>query len=179
MRLVQSLRPRVAIVVAGLLHLGGGVLSAAPLAAQGDTAVTEETIRLWMDELSNRGRWGADDERGTLNLITPEHRIRAAGLVREGITVSLSHDYIKEEAADATSPWGHELLGSGTGAFLSDRYTIAYHGFAHSHMDALCHNSFEGVMYNGISRDTVNPEEGVRLSGLRPPNRASSPAEFS
>jgi kynurenine formamidase len=161
-----DLRLRRMLVLAGLLQGAGVTLVALPLAAQSGPAVTEETVRMWMDELSNRGRWGADDERGTLNLITPEHRVRASELVREGITVSLSHDYIKEEAADATSPWGHELLGSGTGAFLSDRYTIAYHGFAHSHMDALCHNSFEGVMYNGVSRDTVRPEQGCTALGI-------------
>ena len=43
---------------------------------------------------------GADDELGTLNLITPEHRVRAAGLVSRGLSVSLSHDYLKERAAD-------------------------------------------------------------------------------
>jgi kynurenine formamidase/dienelactone hydrolase len=126
--------------------------------------VTRETIDRWADELSNEGRWGADDEQGTLNLVTPQHRVRAARLVTEGISVSLSHDYIKEQAEDATSPWEQELLGSPTAGFLSDRYTIAYHGFAHSHMDALCHNSVGGVMYNGISRETVDAEAGcVRL----------------
>jgi kynurenine formamidase len=150
----------------GLLALAGATLPASVAAAQDSAAVTAETVRLWFEEVSNQGRWGVDDERGTLNLITPEHRVRAAELVREGITVSLSHDYIKEEAADATSPWGHELLGSGTGAFLSDRYTIAYHGFAHSHMDALCHNSFEGLMYNGIPRTTVEPEAGCTALGI-------------
>lgn len=129
----------------------------APLAAQSRPVVTAETVQRWERELSNRGRWGADDELGTLNLITPENRVRAAGLVREGITVSLSHDYIKERAEDATSPWGHDILGSPTtAAFISDRYTIAYHGYAHSHMDALCHNSSGGSMYNGISRTTVD-----------------------
>jgi poly(3-hydroxybutyrate) depolymerase/kynurenine formamidase len=118
--------------------------------------VTRETIARWSEELSNAGRWGAGDELGTLNLITPEHRVRAARLVTEGLSVSLSHDYLKERAEDATSPWEHELLGSPQAGFLSDRYSIAYHGFAHSHMDALCHNSVDGVMYNGISRETVD-----------------------
>lgn len=126
-----------------------------PGAAQSPT-VTAETVRQWERELSNQGRWGPNDELGTLNLITPEHRVRAAALVRAGISVSLSHDYLKERAEDATSPWEHELLGSPRSGFLSDRYAIAYHGYAHSHMDALCHNSSGGLMYNGISRETVD-----------------------
>ena len=40
--------------------------------------------RAWKQEQTNRGWWGADDERGTLNLITPEKRRQAAALVREG-----------------------------------------------------------------------------------------------
>jgi hypothetical protein len=47
-----------------------------------------EAFQALFDRCSNWGRWGPDDERGTLNLITPEHRVRAAGLVREGFTVS-------------------------------------------------------------------------------------------
>ena len=126
------------------------------LGARQAREATREMVERWAEELSNEGRWGADDELGTLNLVTPEHRVRAARLVTEGVSVSLSHDYLKEQAEDATSPWGHELLGSPEAGFLSDRYTIAYHGFAHSHMDALCHNSVDGVMYNGFSRETVD-----------------------
>lgn len=128
--------------------------------------VTRETIDRWASELSNQGRWGANDELGTLNLITPAHRVSASRLVTEGISVSLSHDYIKERAEDATSPLGHELLGSPEAAFLSDRYTIAYHGYAHSHMDALCHNSVGGVMYNGIPRTTVDSVAGCARLGI-------------
>jgi len=140
--------------------LGALVTPLAALHAQARPTVTPSMIQQWERDLSNRGRWGGNDELGTLNLITPQHRVRAARLVTEGISVSLSHDYLKERAEDATSPFGHEILGSPAGAFLSDRYTIAYHGYAHSHMDALCHNSSGGLMYNGISRETVDSVAG-------------------
>ena len=42
-----------------------------------------------MSELSNWGRWGADDERGALWFLTEAHRAQAATLVRDGMTVSL------------------------------------------------------------------------------------------
>ena len=42
------------------------------------------------EEVSNWGRWGDDDERGTLNLLTPAAVVAAAGLVRTGETVTLS-----------------------------------------------------------------------------------------
>ena len=41
---------------------------------------------------SNAGRWGDEDELGTLNLITPKVRRRAASLVIEGVSVSLGSD---------------------------------------------------------------------------------------
>ena len=44
----------------------------------------------WMEEISNWGRWGSEDELGTLNLITEEKRVDAATLVLDGTTVSLS-----------------------------------------------------------------------------------------
>ena len=43
-----------------------------------------------MKELSNWGRWGKDDQLGTVNLITPEKHKQAAALVKSGIVVSLA-----------------------------------------------------------------------------------------
>ena len=148
----------IAAAIAGCFGAGDAVAQSAP-------EVTRETVDRWMVELSNEGRWGAEDEKGTLNLITPEVTRAAAELVRAGISVSLSHDYIEEAAADATSPFGHEMLGS-QGAFTSDRYTVAYHGFAHSHMDALCHNSYQGEHYNGFVRSEVTLEDGCARLGI-------------
>jgi len=52
--------------------------------------VTKAEYERWQTELSNWGRWGKDDEMGTLNLVTPAKRKQAAALVREGVTVSLA-----------------------------------------------------------------------------------------
>jgi len=131
--------------------------------AQSPQEVTAALIEEWTDELSNSGRWGADDQLGTVNLITPEKRREALGLAREGITVSLSHSYITEPAEDAPAPFGHEMLGIGTpGPFRSDRYTVAYHGGTHSHLDSLCHMSHEGRMYNGFVRDDEVTADGCQ-----------------
>ena len=48
--------------------------------------------------LSNWGRWGADDQLGTLNLLTPEKTRRAVGLVREGVTISCARTIRYEPA---------------------------------------------------------------------------------
>lgn len=152
-----------AAIVGGLL--GAWSAAAPPLAAQGPDAVTAETIAGWMTELSNWGRWGADDELGTLNLVTPEKRRGALALATAGVSVSLSHTYLTEPDVEATSPVGYEMLGPDRpGPFRSDRYTFAYHGYAHSHMDSLCHMMHEGALYNGYVRvDEVTGEGCARL----------------
>ena len=50
-------------------------------------AVTIEQVNRWETELSNWGRWGKDDERGALNLVTPQKEVQAARLVKDGVTV--------------------------------------------------------------------------------------------
>jgi hypothetical protein len=48
------------------------------------TRPAEDQLLGWMQSLSNWGRWGADDQRGTLNLVTPERTLHALSLVRTG-----------------------------------------------------------------------------------------------
>src|SRR5499426_450156 len=100
------------------------------------TIKTEEDFRRAMKELSNWGRWGANDELGAANLITPAKRKQAMALVTEGLPVSLAHDVVQETAADAPNILERTLnpvLPTGT----SDRYqyTGTYHGIVHSHLD--------------------------------------------
>ena len=54
---------------------------------------TEAQVLGWYTSLSNWGRWGPDDELGTLNTITPEKRRQAVGLVREGMVVWLQRSH--------------------------------------------------------------------------------------
>ena len=54
--------------------------------------LTKEDVDRWMTELSNWGKWGKDDQAGTINLITPAKRKAAAALVREGVSVSMALD---------------------------------------------------------------------------------------
>lgn len=57
------------------------------------TPPTPEEYKEMRETLSNWGRWGDEDELGTLNFITNETRQAAASLVREGRTVSLSRPF--------------------------------------------------------------------------------------
>ena len=106
--------------------------------AQGPRQADQQTVREWMKEISNWGRWGDDDQLGTLNLITPEKRRQALALVEDGVSVSLAYDTLKDETPDNPLPFGHEMLPTGSnnpGPFASDRYTVAYHGYARTSDD--------------------------------------------
>jgi kynurenine formamidase len=136
------------------------------LTAQPRPATTADFDR-WMKELSNWGRWGKADEIGTLNLITPASRLAAAKLVREGVAVSLSRHADKEKAPDNSRPFVHEMLSSSENPkaeIFTDSFTVAHHGIAHTHMDALCHFSYKGQLYNGFSPKDVTAKGAAHLN---------------
>ncbi len=126
------------------------------------TIANEEDFRRAMKELSNTGRWGADDELGAANLITPAKRKQALALAKEGLPISLAHDAAQEKAADA--PFILErTLNDVTATGTTDRYqyTGTYHGIVHSHLDAVnCHVMYEGKGYNGRSMEDVKAAGG-------------------
>jgi kynurenine formamidase len=141
--------------------------AAAPLFSA-EPQVDKATVDRWMKELSNWGRWGKDDQLGTVNLITPATRKKAAALVREGVSVSLARDTEKQTAADNPKPFAQVMEATGAspagGQFSVDTYSVLYHGYAHSHMDSLCHMFYEGKMYNGYSQNEVTSEGAQRLA---------------
>ena len=102
----------------------------------------------WKTELSNWGRWGKDDQVGAMNLITPVKRRQAAALVKEGFSVSLARDVDTEKAVDNPQPYERQMLAIG-----SDRFGVAFHGVAHTHLDSLAHINYDGVFYNGYKPD--------------------------
>lgn len=117
-------------------------------------------------ELSNWGRWGVDDQLGTINLLTPAKRVQAAALVKEGICVSLARTVEKEKAADNANPFLHEMLSTASGEgtqWATDRYSVSYHGIAHTHMDALCHLVHDGKLYNGFLQSDITSSGSGKL----------------
>jgi kynurenine formamidase len=118
-----------------------------------------------MIEVSNWGRWGDDDQLGTLNLITPARRVAAAALVEDGDSISLAFDLNKQEDALNTEPFKHEVLIEEFGGHdvSGDTYSVFYHGYAHSHMDGLAHFAHHGKLYNGVPFDTVGPDGAQKL----------------
>jgi len=135
--------------------------------AQPHAVVTKSIFEQWMTDLSNWGRWGKDDEMGAMNLITPAKRKQAAGLVKEGTSFSLARDAEKEKALDNPVPFGHQMTRTGfnnPGSSSGDTFTISHHGYAHTHMDSLCHFFYKGKMFNGYSQELVTEQGASKLS---------------
>jgi len=118
----------------------------------------------YLERLSNRGRWGADDQRGTLNLVTPAVRRAAAALVVEGISVSCAQPVVSAHQEENLFGPPQRLLLLSHRARFGDRpmeafgayLGLVYHGATVTHLDSLCHYSCGGELYNGASTDAVH-----------------------
>jgi kynurenine formamidase len=120
------------------------------------------------ERVKNWGRWGDDDELGTLNLVTPETVRRAASLVRTGRRVSMAIPISTVAGPDNPHPAIHHMtmgfdidIGSAGVAFGLDFLGMAFHGDCHSHVDALCHIAYKGLTYNGRPAHEVLTSRGA------------------
>jgi kynurenine formamidase len=126
--------------------------------------VSADEFRQLFERVSNWGRWGPNDERGTVNLLTPERVAAAAGLVQSGRRVSLSRPLNTEQEPANPEPAEHRMtmLGARTQpegvAFAKDYIGVDYHNDTHTHLDALCHVSFDGHLYNRRPADSVSAD---------------------
>jgi len=125
-------------------------------------------------QVDNTGRWGAEDERGTLNLITPEIRLAAVEGVRTGVTVSLAKEMVHGVPEGGFGPIEIDLqvlsdsvLGPSDGSvtWAAERTSLFYHGWAYTHIDALSHMpSYQGRGYNGAPMTHAPPAGQLRNS---------------
>ena len=146
-------------------------------------APTEAEVLGWFEKLSNWNRWGADDQLGTLNLITPETRRRAASLVVEGVSVSCAWNIsTMPQVGDHFGPAQRHMLMTGEG--LADPHRVVpphpvpgidmsrsagaveyfgcvFHGVNITHVDALSHVFWDRKSYNGKPAELVNAMFGA------------------
>ncbi|MGO1050336.1 cyclase family protein [Crossiella sp. CA198] len=113
----------------------------------------------------NWGRWGPEDELGTLNLITDQVRVRAAAEVRIGRWASLAlpitpNPMISSPFAPSTvdvSPVQQMMQHTGIGV-AADLMLVTNHHANSTHLDALAHWSTDDQVYPGRPRaQTVTP----------------------
>ena len=114
-------------------------------------------------QVKNWGRWGPDDQLGSANLVTAAKRKQAVALVKNAVTISLAHNPLTEKAEDNASPFEHTM----NRGFSTDTYKVSYHGYAHSHIDALCHILYKDQTYNGYARADVNTDKGCTKLGIQ------------
>jgi kynurenine formamidase len=132
----------------------------------------EEYDRLF-DEISNWGKWGPEDQKGTLNYLTPSIAARAAGLIRTGRSVSMARPIDTVASADNPGPAIHLMMRSydilqeneKDVQFVADYLGCGCHGWAHSHFDALCHVAYRGKLYNDRPISLVN-SQGARAMDI-------------
>lgn len=113
--------------------------------------------------LSNWGRFGERDQLGALNTITPEKRAAAARLVRVGRSVGCARPLPTQPAADNPNPVAHHMTGTHSEGYGGDYFAMAPHGFATSHIDALCHIFHDGRIYNGYASESVTAHGALEL----------------
>src|SRR3954447_5308343 len=117
-------------------------------------------------KVNNWGRWGADDEIGTLNLITDDGVRRGAAAVRSGQRVSLSMPYTREGPQSGAVPNRFNVLrsmiaiqepqvGDPEGFCANDDMVVMPLQVA-THWDSLAHVSYGGRMWNGVPLDSVD-----------------------
>ncbi|MGW0038309.1 cyclase family protein [Gordonia sp. NPDC003376] len=137
-----------------------------------DPILTAAQVEELHTTLSNWGRWGDDDRRGTLNLITPEVRRAALASVRSGNAISLSRDMnpadpdpLKSGIAEVrrTSDVAEVQNAVGRGfrfEAVSEHIHIAPHG-GNAHLDGLAHYSWDGKNYNGFPASATTEDDGA------------------
>jgi kynurenine formamidase len=149
----------VAVLVAGGL-VARLATQNSPSGIGGYPVLTQEAWEQMFEEVSNWGRWGPDDERGTYNLLTPEKAKQAAALVKEGRWVSMEHALIETADPDVHTPFQKSNKGN---KFV---WNTVHGGTFHSHIDALCHIDYKGLVYNGLVRAEIEDEDGCHKLGI-------------
>lgn len=143
--------------------------------------ITVELFESLYESCSNWGRWGAEDQRGTLNYITPEVVQKAASLVRSGKVVSLqlpiNADGPQTGNLGRVNPI-HQMTATGTdhvnGTQIFEGDELGF-GYADDSIfmflqggtqwDALGHVFRNGKMYNGFSASEVSAQ-GAKRGGV-------------
>jgi kynurenine formamidase len=127
----------------------------------------------------NWGRWGAEDERGTLNLLTPETVLDAIGTVREGRVYALGAPVAREgfpifgfrpAPQRLTLYDDRDAMGAAIGApdgLGSTEDVVSFPSHHATHIDALCHVHDRGVIYNGHPQAGHRPFTGAERCGVQ------------
>lgn len=135
-----------------------------------------ERVRQIAEKVSNWGRWGSEDERGTLNLITPEVVKRAAACVRRGDVFSLGLG-LGAEGPQTGSVIGRfnpqhymtaigSLIGEDPRGFCYSDDVLSLPLQSSTQWDSLAHVHYDGKLYNGYPADEALGVGGTTRNGI-------------
>ncbi|HEY7040508.1 MAG TPA: cyclase family protein [Methylomirabilota bacterium] len=139
---------------------------------------SEAQVREYLKTLSNWGRWGSEDELGTINLITPAKRQAAARLVTRGESVTCARPITTDITADTTVQPMRFMVDSGEGRDTvsperalqrrgaAEFIGMVFHGYTITHVDAPSHYFWDGTLYNGRSCNAVTSREGATVNSV-------------
>jgi kynurenine formamidase len=144
----------------------GANRTGAPRATSRARDLTDAELEAMFRRCSNAGKWGPNDELGTLNYITPAKRVAAARLVRTGEVVSAGRDLTTKKSKTNGDPVVHVMSFTPQGPSAGDSFTIAPHGMVVTHMDALCHFSWKDQFYNGRKRSETLKSGGATFGSI-------------
>jgi kynurenine formamidase len=125
-----------------------------------------------LSSLSNWGRWGPEDQLGTLNYITAESRRAALQTVQTGETVSCSRDISPRQSKENPRPLLHHMIASGEGApdqglgVAADWLGLEFHGYSVTHLDSLSHLFWNKQSYNGRPASDVSTVSGAATGSV-------------
>jgi kynurenine formamidase len=152
---------------AGPAPAPGPARATAPRATSRARDLTDTELEAMFRRCSNTGKWGPNDELGTLNYITPAKRIAAAQLVKTGEVVSVGRDLTTKQSKSNAQPVVHVMMFSDASSpSCGDYFTIAPHGMVVTHMDALCHFSWKDQFYNGRKRSETLTASGAKWGSI-------------
>ncbi|MGR3935796.1 cyclase family protein [Streptomyces sp. BRA346] len=122
-----------------------------------------ETVRTW-------GRWTPAD-RGAWNRVTPEQVRRAVTRVRSGAVVPLARPWDTRSAPDNPRPALHHMTDLGDveppePSVHKDFLAADYHGKGMTHLDALCHAAYRGLLYGGRAAHEVIDAAGAHYGAV-------------
>lgn len=144
----------------------GPTRAAAPRTTSRARDLTDAELEAMFRRCSNAGKWGPNDELGTLNYITPAKRIATAKLVKTGEVISAARDLKTQASKTNAQPVVHTMAPIDNGPAATDSFSIAPHGMVVTHMDALCHFSWTDQYYNGRKRSETLTASGAKWGSI-------------
>lgn len=152
-----------------------GVLVVGALCKASQMAFSED-LRQLSDRVRNWGRWGDDDERGTLNFLGPEATLRGSACVQSGKTFSLAVD-LKADGIQVGQPANrynpilsvnslNERDKFAPGIWFGTDDLVTMSTCAGTHIDGLTHVGYDDQFYGGKPSSTNSAAKGASWAGV-------------